>query len=220
MNLYYMRDNHTFRALPLDVEQAVAAVREEFEDGYTSGMLCTKDIPHSPFGSSTEPRPHLSRPFNPEQVRAWMRYAISYRSPGDLEYESWTCGVQPSQAPSCWSCGDTGTVTTSSNGSGLIEAPCANCADGVEVSSGADATAAPCSRVMAADKSDPARPNGLSPSDGPAWDAGAVLSDDPRCKDCDLPNGCPEHCRCEPKAAVPEVEKSWPWPTDGEQKNG
>lgn len=29
----------------------------------------------------------------------------------------------------CWACNDTGVVTTSSNGSGLIEAPCQRCAD-------------------------------------------------------------------------------------------
>lgn len=36
---------------------------------------------------------------------------------------------QPAPPPSseCWACNDTGTVTTSSNGSGLVEAPCAAC---------------------------------------------------------------------------------------------
>ena len=41
-NLYYMRDNHTFRSLPLDVEKALQAVHEEFDAGYTYGMLCSK----------------------------------------------------------------------------------------------------------------------------------------------------------------------------------
>lgn len=35
--------------------------------------------------------------------------------------------AQPSE-PVCWACDGTGIVTTSSNGSGLIEAPCPNCA--------------------------------------------------------------------------------------------
>ena len=35
-----MRDNNTFRALPLDVENALAAMREERDDGQTHGMLC------------------------------------------------------------------------------------------------------------------------------------------------------------------------------------
>lgn len=37
---WYMRDNHTFRALPLDVEAALAAMREERDAGHTYGMLC------------------------------------------------------------------------------------------------------------------------------------------------------------------------------------
>jgi hypothetical protein len=48
----------------------------------------------------------------------------------EREYAA-AAGVVPPEAPSCWACNDTGTVTTSSNGGGLIEAPCANCADGV-----------------------------------------------------------------------------------------
>jgi len=40
ISTYYMRDNHTFSKLPLDPDQAVAALREEFSDGYTHGMLC------------------------------------------------------------------------------------------------------------------------------------------------------------------------------------
>ena len=40
---YYMRDNHSFRRLPLEVDAAMAAIREEFDDGWTGGMLCTKD---------------------------------------------------------------------------------------------------------------------------------------------------------------------------------
>lgn len=42
MKLWYMRDNHTFRELPLSVEQAMEAIREEFVAGYSYGMLCTK----------------------------------------------------------------------------------------------------------------------------------------------------------------------------------
>jgi hypothetical protein len=43
LNIWYMRDNHTFRKLGTDPETAKQAIREEFEDGYTYGMLCTKD---------------------------------------------------------------------------------------------------------------------------------------------------------------------------------
>lgn len=41
-SVYYMRDNHTFRRLSNDVETAVAMLWEEFDDGYTCGMLCSK----------------------------------------------------------------------------------------------------------------------------------------------------------------------------------
>ena len=34
----------------------------------------------------------------------------------------------PPQRDRCWACGNTGSVTTSSNGSGLIKVPCEDCA--------------------------------------------------------------------------------------------
>ena len=37
---WYMRDNHTFRQLPLDVDEALAVMRQERDDGQTYGMLC------------------------------------------------------------------------------------------------------------------------------------------------------------------------------------
>lgn len=40
--LWYMRDNHTFRSLPYDVEEALDILAEEFEDGSTYGMLCAR----------------------------------------------------------------------------------------------------------------------------------------------------------------------------------
>ena len=42
VRIWYMRDNHTFRPLPLDVEQALAVMREERDAGQTHGMLCGK----------------------------------------------------------------------------------------------------------------------------------------------------------------------------------
>jgi len=41
--IYYMRDNHTFRRLPFHVEDGIQAIKDEFEEGYTHGMLCSKD---------------------------------------------------------------------------------------------------------------------------------------------------------------------------------
>ncbi|RZI59326.1 MAG: hypothetical protein EOP14_04325, partial [Pseudomonas sp.] len=38
-----MRDNHTFRALTGGPEEMVDQCLEEFDAGYTSGMLCSKE---------------------------------------------------------------------------------------------------------------------------------------------------------------------------------
>jgi hypothetical protein len=43
MKIYYMRDNHTFLPLPLDVGVSESLLRQEFDDGHTCGMLCSKD---------------------------------------------------------------------------------------------------------------------------------------------------------------------------------
>lgn len=43
MKIWYMRDNHTFRPLPLDVEAAIDTLRNEFDQGNTYGMLCSKE---------------------------------------------------------------------------------------------------------------------------------------------------------------------------------
>lgn len=41
--IYYMRDDHSFLRLPdNDVELALRAIDEEFQRGYTHGMLCSK----------------------------------------------------------------------------------------------------------------------------------------------------------------------------------
>lgn len=40
IKVWYMRDNHTFRPLPINVELAVAVLRDEFSRGQTYGMLC------------------------------------------------------------------------------------------------------------------------------------------------------------------------------------
>ena len=42
--VWYMRDNHTFRALPMDVEGALEAMREERDAGNTFGMLCCSGV--------------------------------------------------------------------------------------------------------------------------------------------------------------------------------
>lgn len=48
MKMYYMRDNHTFLHLPFDLGTALDLLREEFDAGYTYGMLCTTDDNNTP----------------------------------------------------------------------------------------------------------------------------------------------------------------------------
>lgn len=38
-NVYYMRDNHTFRRLSTDPAEALLQLKEEFEAGWTWGLL-------------------------------------------------------------------------------------------------------------------------------------------------------------------------------------
>lgn len=40
--VFYMRDNHTFRRLSADVEKAITELRDEFENGCSYGMVCSK----------------------------------------------------------------------------------------------------------------------------------------------------------------------------------
>ena len=80
--LYYMRDNHTFVPLPREADGAIAVLRQEFEDGWNHGMLCSdtrRPVAHA-HGDFTE--------FEP-RARAWFAEEIAYRSPGDLEFASW-----------------------------------------------------------------------------------------------------------------------------------
>ncbi len=42
--LYYIRDNNTFRKVKLSAEDIALVIREEFDRGYTYGMLCSKQI--------------------------------------------------------------------------------------------------------------------------------------------------------------------------------
>lgn len=41
--IWYMRDNHTFLRLPLNVDQALQLIRQEFVEGMSYGMLCSKN---------------------------------------------------------------------------------------------------------------------------------------------------------------------------------
>lgn len=40
-DMYYMRDNHTFRRLSREADAAIKEISEELDAGWTSGMLCS-----------------------------------------------------------------------------------------------------------------------------------------------------------------------------------
>ena len=42
IKIYYMRDNHTFSPLSLNLEEALSKIESEFAAGYTYGMVCSK----------------------------------------------------------------------------------------------------------------------------------------------------------------------------------
>lgn len=94
MKLYYMRDDHLFCPLPLDIEQAIEVIREQFAERYSSGMLCSDGGAPKPFGR-IDPSAHGHGDFAEfePRARAWLAVQLAYRSPADLEYESWTVGV-------------------------------------------------------------------------------------------------------------------------------
>ena len=83
MSRWYMRDNHTFRKLPECPTKALAVVREEFENGETYGMLCSKEE-----GINTVEHAHKDwAEFEPRAI-AWLR-KVAEPSPGEVEYRSW-----------------------------------------------------------------------------------------------------------------------------------
>lgn len=47
IKIYYMRDNHTFRSISLNVEKALEQIKEEIDAGYSYGMVCSK-FPKAP----------------------------------------------------------------------------------------------------------------------------------------------------------------------------
>jgi hypothetical protein len=84
---WYMRDNHTFRALPLDVEAALAVMREERDAGNTYGMLCGK-----PEGGVV-PGPIHARtvaewPAFEAAARPWLETAVARSKPPNVNYQT------------------------------------------------------------------------------------------------------------------------------------
>lgn len=79
---WYMRDNHTFRPLPLDVDAAMQVMREERDDGQTYGMLCGR-----PLGVVPEPV-HVSTAEKwgdfEAKARPWLESAVAASKPPNV----------------------------------------------------------------------------------------------------------------------------------------
>lgn len=76
---WYMRDNHTFRALPLDVEAALVVMREERDAGHTYGMLCGR--PHSVVHEPVHARTAMEWHAFEDAARPWLEAAVARSKP-------------------------------------------------------------------------------------------------------------------------------------------
>lgn len=74
VRIWYMRDNHTFRALPLDVDGALAAMREERDAGQTYGMLC--GIPYGVIRGVVHAYSAEEWPAFEAEARPWLESAV------------------------------------------------------------------------------------------------------------------------------------------------
>ena len=76
---YYMRSNHTFRALPLDVEAALVVMRDERDAGQTYGMLCGRPrgvVPGPVHASSAAEWPDFE-----DAARPWLETVVARSKP-------------------------------------------------------------------------------------------------------------------------------------------
>ena len=74
-----MRDNHTFRALPLDVEAALAVMRQERDAGDTYGMLCGN--PSGVVPGPVHARSAAEWPAFEDAARHWLETAVARSKP-------------------------------------------------------------------------------------------------------------------------------------------
>ena len=79
---WYMRDDHTFRALPLDVEAALEAMREERDAGNTYGMLCGHPSGVLPTVVLARAAAHWAA-FE-DKARPWLEAAIAASKPPNV----------------------------------------------------------------------------------------------------------------------------------------
>ena len=69
IRIWYMRDNHTFLELPLDVELALDAMRAERDNGYTFGFLLCG-----------HPDGVVPKPVHSDGIRQWRAFEIAART--------------------------------------------------------------------------------------------------------------------------------------------
>jgi hypothetical protein len=83
VRIWYARDNHTYRPLPLDVEAALAAMREERDAGETYGMLCGRPdcvVPEPIHASNAAAWPTFEA-----AARPWLEAAVALSKPPNAE---------------------------------------------------------------------------------------------------------------------------------------
>ena len=82
---YYMRGNHTFRSLPLDVEAALAVMRDERDAGQTYGMLCGRPngVVPGPVHASTA----AEWPAFEDAARPWLETVVARSKPPNVGIE-------------------------------------------------------------------------------------------------------------------------------------
>jgi hypothetical protein len=79
---WYMRDNHTFRPLPLDVDAALAIMRDERDNGKTYGMLCGS--PHGVVPPAVHARTAAEWPAFEDAARPWLEAAVARSKPPNV----------------------------------------------------------------------------------------------------------------------------------------
>jgi hypothetical protein len=85
MKIWYMRDNHTFLSLPLNVDAAMVELRKAFFDARdTYGMLCCKE---GPMRKKVEQAQADWSEFEP-RARKWIEAALK-PTDAEIEYASW-----------------------------------------------------------------------------------------------------------------------------------
>ena len=77
ISIWYMRDNHTFRKLPLNVEGALETMREERDRGAVYGMLC--GWPGASVPGQVHARSAADWPVFEAAARLWLENVVALK---------------------------------------------------------------------------------------------------------------------------------------------